>query len=197
MYIIFDTETTGLPISWKLPPSQVENWPRVVQLAWQTFDKSGRKTAARCYLIQPNGFQIPKDAKRIHGISTRLALRKGVPVGKALREFLESVDESSVLVAHNMSFDGNVLQAEFHRLGMVRPFRGKSQVCTKESGTEYCALPGPYGFKWPTLPELHFRLFGKTVRETHDAGADVATCSKCFFELKRLGLIRIPKRRTR
>jgi hypothetical protein len=66
-----------------------------------------------------------------------------------------------------------------------------------KAATDYCALPGRYGFKWPTLPELHFKLFGKKVKETHDAAADVATCSKCFFELKRLGVVRVRRRARR
>jgi len=191
MYLVFDTETTGLPTSWKAPISDVDNWPRAVQLAWAAFDARGRKTAARSFVIRPDGFKIPKDAERIHGISTLIAKRNGVPVAEALGAFVEALSKASVVVAHNFSFDGNVLGAEFYRLGFRHQFRGKTHVCTKEAATEYCALPGRYRFKWPTLPELHFKLFGKKVKDTHDAAADVAICSKCFFELKRLGVVRV------
>jgi hypothetical protein len=34
MYLFFDTETTGLPKSWKAPVTDVNNWPRLVQLAF-------------------------------------------------------------------------------------------------------------------------------------------------------------------
>jgi hypothetical protein len=53
--------------------------------------------------------------------------------------------------------------------------------------TEICHIPGPYGFKWPTLAQLHQELFQTTFEDAHDAGADVAACAKCFFELKRRG----------
>ncbi|MCJ8276491.1 MAG: hypothetical protein MJK18_06600, partial [Bdellovibrionales bacterium] len=33
-YLFFDTETTGLPKSYKAPYTDLENWPRVVQLSW-------------------------------------------------------------------------------------------------------------------------------------------------------------------
>ena len=32
MYLIFDTETTGLPRNFKAPITDTDNWPRVVQL---------------------------------------------------------------------------------------------------------------------------------------------------------------------
>ncbi len=191
MYLVFDTETTGLPASREAPLSDVHNWPRVVQLAWEAFDIRGRKTGARSYVIRPDGFKIPKDAERIHGLSTATAKRTGVPIAKALDAFVEALSKASVVVAHGYSFDASVLGAEFHRLGIRDPFRRKTLVCTMEGATEYCALPGRHGFKWPRLPELHLKLFGKNVKETHDAAADVATCSKCFFELKRLGVVRV------
>jgi DNA polymerase III epsilon subunit-like protein len=191
MYLMFDTETTGLPASWKAPVSDVDSWPRVVQLAWEAFDSRGRKTGSWSSVIRPDGFEIPRDAEKIHGISTRMAVRSGISVRKAHDKFVEALDEAAVVVAHNYSFDANVLGAEFYRLGTRHPFRGKIEICTMESATTFCAIPGRYGLKWPRLEELHFKLFGKHLKAAHDAAADVATCSKCFFELKRLRVIRI------
>ncbi len=197
MYLIFDTETAGLPDDYDAPHSDIENWPRMVQLAWETFDTRGRKIGTKSYVIRPNGFKIPEDAERVHGISTAIAKRIGAPVAGVLDEFMEALGESSVLVAHNLSFDTGILGAEFYRVGNKRPFRHVNRVCTMKEATDYCALPGPYGSKWPKLEELHYKLFRKRVKETHDAGADAATCAKCFFELKRLGVIRIAKKARR
>jgi len=194
MFVIFDTETTGLPGSFKAPPSDIDNWPRVVQLAWEAFDTGGRKKGAQSYVVRPDGFKIPREAERVHGISTEIARRAGVPVAEVLGEFVDALGKATVVVAHNFNFDASVVGAELCRLRIRDPFRQKTRVCTMEAATEYCALPGKYGFKWPTLAGLHLKLFGEVVKETHDAAADVATCSKCFFELKRLGLIRLARR---
>ena len=40
MYLIFDTETTGAPKNWKAPVSDVDNWRRLVQIAWLQYDTS-------------------------------------------------------------------------------------------------------------------------------------------------------------
>ncbi len=166
-------------------------------MAWEVFDIRGWKTSARSFVIRPDGFKIPKDAEEIHGISTALAKRTGVRIAKALDAFIEALSKASVVVAHNFEFDDKVLGAEFYRRGIRDPFRLKIKVCTMTAATEYCALPGQYGFKWPKLAELHYELFGKRVKEAHDAAADVATCSKCFFELKRLGLVCATRRARR
>ena len=39
MYLIFDTETTGLPKRWDAPITDTDNWPRCIQIAWQLHDE--------------------------------------------------------------------------------------------------------------------------------------------------------------
>ena len=51
MYLIFDTETTGLPKNWRAPISDTENWPRCVQLAWQVHDEIGNLIESKSYII--------------------------------------------------------------------------------------------------------------------------------------------------
>jgi len=40
--LFFDTETTGLPKNWKAPVEQLDNWPRLVQIAWQVYSSTTR-----------------------------------------------------------------------------------------------------------------------------------------------------------
>jgi hypothetical protein len=93
-----------------------------------------------------------------------------------------------------MSFDENVLGAEFLRAGMANPLPTMRRVCTMKTSTDYCELPGRYGYKWPTLEELYRVLFNRGLQNYHTALADVRACAECFFELKRLGVIRLPAR---
>lgn len=41
----FDTETTGLPKNWRAPMHDLDNWPRIIQLAYLVFDLDGTKSA--------------------------------------------------------------------------------------------------------------------------------------------------------
>ena len=42
MFLIFDTETTGLPRDYNAALTDLDNWPRMVQIAWQLHDKTGK-----------------------------------------------------------------------------------------------------------------------------------------------------------
>jgi DNA polymerase III epsilon subunit-like protein len=197
MFVVFDTETTGLPRSFKAPASDVENWPRVVQLAWEAYGVCGRRALGQSNVIRPDGFTIPKDVEKVHGISTEFARRNGLPIARVLEQFLRPVGTAFVVVAHNFAFDANVLGAEFYRLRLRDPLQNKPSICTMLSTTSYCAIPNRHGFKWPKLDELHMRLFGRAPAKAHDAGADAATCAKCLFELRRRGVVDAPTLNTR
>ncbi|MCD6346387.1 MAG: 3'-5' exonuclease [Bacteroidales bacterium] len=187
MYLFFDTETTGLPKRWKAAVSDLDNWPRLVQLAYLFYDGEGRKIDGGDIIIRPDGFVIPVEAARIHRITTEKALEEGRPLEEAMGEFMSLIDESDVLVAHNMNFDEKIVGAEFLRCGMENPVPGKRKICTMLSTTNYCALDGPYGYKWPKLSELHYKLFGTGFDEAHNAAVDITATAKCFWELKKRG----------
>ena len=189
MYIFFDTETSGLPKQWNAPASDFDNWPRIVQLAWICCDADGNQTSEQVRLIKPVGFTIDPGAAKVHGISTEYAVEHGEPIEPGVKEFGEAVKASSVLVAHNIDFDRKIAGAEFLRASLPNVLDEIDLICTMKESTNYCELPGRYGYKWPTMDELHRKLFNKSFDGAHDAGADCSACMRCFFELKKLGCV--------
>ncbi len=93
------------------------------------------------------------------------------------------------MVAHNLNFDEKVVCSEFLRNRIENDFSKKSKLCTMQSSTDYCKIPGNYGYKWPTLSELHVKLFGVDFAGAHDASADINATEKCFWKMRELGLI--------
>lgn len=106
-----------------------------------------------------------------------------------LQEFQKFVENADYLVAHNMSFDEKIVGAEYLRSQMNNCLSSKRKICTMENTTNFCAISGPYGYKWPKLSELYFKLFGTNLEEAHNAAVDISATAKCFWELKRLGKI--------
>jgi DNA polymerase-3 subunit alpha len=188
MYLIFDTETTGLPRNWNAPLSDSDNWPRCIQIAWQIHDKDGKLMEHQDYLVQPEGFNIPYDAEKIHGISTELAQAKGITLAEVIEKFNEALLKSKFIVGQNVGFDTNIMGAEYHRLGIEDPIPNYPvlDTCT-EVTAKLCQLPGGRGgkFKLPTLTELHKFLFNAPFGEAHNATADVEATTRCFLELVR------------
>lgn len=189
MYLIFDTETTGLPRSFKAPISDVDNWPRLIQLAWQLHDDDGRLVEHKDFLIKPDGFDIPYGAEKIHGISTELATNEGIELSEGLALFEAALSKASFLVGHNVNFDVNVLGCEFYREERPTDWVDKKilDTCTEKTAN-ICKLLGGRGgrFKLPTLSELHEHLFDAQFTESHNATADVEATTRCFLELIRL-----------
>jgi DNA polymerase III epsilon subunit-like protein len=189
MHLFFDTETTGIPRNYKASVSDFDNWPRLVQIAWIVTDDSETEIKCAEYVIKPNGFKIPKEAARIHGITTELASQSGVDLNPVLKEISEDISGATALIAHNVQFDEKILGAEFLRMGHVNAIDGKPRKCTMQSSTNFCRIPGPYGYKWPKLQELYKKLFHQEFENVHNALADVRACSKCYFELRRIGVM--------
>ena len=190
MYIIFDTETTGLPKRYDAPITDTANWPRCIQIAWQLHDDMGKLIAHEDYLIKPEGFNIPYDAERIHGISTELAESDGIALDEVLKKFNDALARVKFVVGQNVGFDINIMGCEFFRMGIDSPMATMPvlDTCT-ECTASMLQLPGGRGgkFKLPTLTELHKYLFNLPFAEAHNATADVEATTRCFLELIRRG----------
>ena len=186
MFLIFDTETTGLPKSWSAPITDTDNWPRCIQIAWQLHDEIGNLIEHQDYLVKPEGFNIPYDAERIHGISTELAQEQGITLAEVLEKFNIALSKAKYIVGQNVGFDVNIMGCEFHRLNIATDLSQLPvlDTCT-ETTAELLKLPGGRGgkFKLPTLTELHEYLFGVPFAEAHNATADVEATTRCFLEL--------------
>jgi len=192
MFLIYDTETTGLPKDYNAPLTDFDNWPRVIQIAWQLHDTEGKLIEAQNFIIKPEGFVIPRGSEKIHGISTDRAIREGHELSDVLNEFNKVLQKATVVAGHNIEFDNNITGAEFLRKEMKTSLFDKKMVDTIPVSTAYCQLPGgKYGkFKWPTLEELHEKLFDEPFVAAHNAAADVQATARCFLELIRLGLLK-------
>jgi DNA polymerase III alpha subunit (gram-positive type) len=193
MIIFFDTETSGLPKDYNAHVHDLDNWPRMVQLAWQHYDDKGNKIAEHCYIIYPDGYEIPKEVSDLNRVTTERAKEVGLPLTYVLDVFAKSLEMCDLLVAHNYTFDKSIIGSELIRQGMENIYENKIKtvetLCTMKKTTNYCQIPGIRGYKWPKLQELHTKLFGAEFEEAHDALVDVRAMAKCYYELKKLNII--------
>ena len=87
MFLTFGTETTGLPKNFKADVSDSENWPRLVQLAWQLNDQTGKLISNKSIIVKPENFTIPFNSEKVHGISTEKAIKDGIGLTETLLKF--------------------------------------------------------------------------------------------------------------
>lgn len=185
MYLIFDTETNGLPKNYKAPMTDVDNFPRIIQFGYCVYSSDGKLLREYQNLIKPNGWVVPNEKFWIdNGFSTERNFAEGVDISVALGGFINEINEGcEVLVAHNLEFDYKIVGAEMIRAGMFAK-KKLNKICTMQSTIELCNLPGSYGKpKYPKLIELHNKLFGVGFDGAHDALADVKATAACLFKL--------------
>lgn len=175
MYLLFDTETTGL----------LHEDPHIVQLAALLANAQYETIGEVNLLIKPDGWVVPEELVKVHGISTERAARYGVPIAAALSVFDGMERQAQVLVAHNINFDHAIINLEYRRLGWMR-WRGKRRFCTMLESEGLVAIPSPfrYGYKWPTLIEAHEKFFGEGFANAHNARADLQACLRVFKHLQ-------------
>lgn len=184
-YLFLYTETTGQPKDLNFSPMAVDNWPRLVGVAYILCD--GREIVEKKYsIIKPNGFIIPQESTRIHGITTSEALIKGGALSEILDNIRSMIDECDYIVGHNVIFDINVLNAEFYRYNESMPVSLKPQYCTMILSKDVCGLPND---KNPTLEELYSILKGESIPNTHNAMIYAQASMECFWILKDSGIV--------
>ena len=193
-YVFFDTECNGLPFSDKLGVDDTSNWPRMIQLAWLVTDEHGNILKRQSHIIYPQGFIITNEVENLTGITTSRAKGEGVNLRTVLNEFMDDLVDAELVIGHNIDFDKHVLGCELYREGLdYDELFNKESVCTMQRSTNFCAIPNPNsyygGYKWPKLEELHRKLFGCNIFGAHDALTDVEATKKCFYELKKKGIL--------
>jgi DNA polymerase-3 subunit epsilon len=194
MILFFDTETTGFP-DYNMP-SAWEGQPHLVQLAALLTEDDGTERASFNIIVEPDGYKIPDGAAKVHGISTEIAMRCGVPLSAAIWPFICLRSQASVIVAHNVKFDIAVMETAIAR-GPKRDYHPgpKDSYCTMEHAAEIVALPPTEKMKAtglghkpkaPKLEEAYKHFFGTAPAEQHTALADVRSCMAIYRKLKEI-----------
>jgi DNA polymerase III subunit epsilon len=180
IHLIFDTETSGLPLKWDAPLSDTNNWPRLVQLSWIVSDGTDQKEFD--FIIKPEGFTIPIEASNIHGITQERAMKEGVSLEFVIKIFDIFLFMADKVVAHNLKFDKAIVGAEYYRLGKGQKYDycldKKDKVCTMMDYMEQLGYT-----KWPKLRELYYLLFEEDIDGAHNSLVDVRACARCYFKL--------------
>ena len=191
-FLVFDTETTGLPKSKHASPEETYLFPYVVQLSWLVFDSGINKvTALKDKIIRlPNNIRIPQKTIDIHGITNERMLEEGEPVDDVLDSFMRDVSSCTYLIGHNLSFDKTMIEVECVRNKHKRlsDYR-KISFCTMKQSKNVCCIEKKnyytkkMEYKYPKLIELHKHLFATTPENLHNSLIDVLVCFRCFYAL--------------
>lgn len=186
--LFFDTETTGIPPKNSVP----ENYEkyekcRIVSIAWVLRDK--KTIYSQKYSVVDPGIPDKEiGAEFIHGINREIIDKFGTPVEEVIHDFISDVKKADIIIAHNITFDKNVILSELYRMGSpieADVFKNHKNLCTMLSTVNLVKKLNKWGKnKWPRLEELYVFLFGKNFENAHHALGDIDALSRCYYELK-------------
>ena len=178
--VVFDVETTGLPKQRKASLFDTELWPYIVQMSWTVIDIIECKIMSiDDHIVRlPNDVVIPQDSTKIHGITNEMMMEKGTDIKKVLIKFQEDINNSEIIVAHNISFDKSIIGVE-----SIRNLDGN--LFNTYTGNNYCTMKRSIKLckKWAKLSYLHEKLFNQTPNNLHNSLIDVFVCFRCFYKL--------------
>lgn len=192
--LFYDTETTGLPLFKE--PSEHPDQPHIVQLAACLVDLNTRKLInSMDVIIRPDGWVIPDDVAKIHGITTERALNEGVPEASAIGVFMDMWAQARTRIAHNEQFDARILRIALMRFeddAVADHWKAGNAECTAKLATPICQIPptekmvkaGFNKFKTANLREAYLHFTGKELENAHSAMADVLGCMEVYFAIK-------------
>lgn len=175
-YLIFDTETNGLPSNRLLP---LDRQPRCTELFGLLCDEYGNELEVFSSLFN-TGEKQSEEVIKITGITDAM-LAEAPTFNSLLVPIDDFFNKADYIVGHNVTFDIDIITNEFRRSG-EEWVRESKPICTVEE-TEYIK-----GFRM-NLTGLHDYLFGLPFDGAHRAESDVRATKKCFFELKKRELI--------
>lgn len=191
MYVFFDTETTGLADSRKMPDQE---HIRVCQFAAIMCDANRRIVGQFKSLIKPEGWTVHPDTAKFHGITTEDCNAYGISMKGVLGLFDKWCAMSGVRVAFNNSYDLHMLAVEqHHHVKEATYFPELQDQCAMAMEKPLLKLPATErmiaagrgsDFKPPNLKEAYRGFFGEDFDGAHDALADVKATMRCYFHIK-------------
>lgn len=196
--LFFDTETTGLPPRNAKWDEDFDEFPYLAEIAWIF----GRKTES--HIIRPDGWTIPEDATKIHGITQDYAMEHGEPLSEVLEKFIADCKKAHLICGHNIYFDISVIKANILRhLGRefynaadaeMALFKGK-RIDTMRASMKWVDARFSSGrLKFPSLNELFARCFPEETFKEHQALDDIRAVVRCLPVLVDEGLIELKVR---
>ncbi|KWT89307.1 MULTISPECIES: 3'-5' exonuclease [unclassified Variovorax] len=195
--LFYDTETSGLPLFSE--PSEHPAQPHIVQLGAILVDLDTRdEIASLDVIVRPEGWVIPDEVAKIHGITTERARDVGIPEAVALDMLFELWAERQ-RIGHNEQFDARIVRIAAKRFrdpkdpALAIPpsdeWKSGRAQCTQRLATPILKLPptpkmraaGRFHHKSANLSEAYQHFMGKPLQNAHSAMADARACMEVFF----------------
>lgn len=189
MYIIFDTETTGL-----IPKDSSNNYyhytntskynnARMIQISYEILDHTLNVIATRSFYI--NEVDTVSNSQ-FHNITKDLLEKEGISMNQFCDIFTEDLNICSRIIAHNLQFDYFILMSELYRFGftdIINKINLLKLICSMKKTRHFVC----FNKKYPKLLELYNYANNSNLKElpnAHNSMFDVMYLRIALVKLK-------------
>lgn len=170
-----------MPQKWDKKYTDTQNWPYLLQLSWIIFDTDLNEIKRTNKFIYEPFTLINREAEKIHGLTPQFLRENGENKKNVLRKLAHDLKKyQPLIVGHFLSFDLQVISAEFVRSKLKVPFHQLTYFCTFWHSKKYVRNPHKV---YMNLSLLHETLFMETPKQLHNAEIDAEITAKCYFEM--------------
>ena len=204
-FLVFDTETTGLPTTKFITPTTLHLWPHIVQFSSLIYDTSLNAIVdTKNYIVTiPDDMVISESSTAIHGITTDMSIHSGNNIDDIIASFISDIKTVDKIIGHNVAFDLNMIKVALMRKIHCEATSEKKKkalkcnlhylsnyehvACTMNDTTAYCNIKmvNKYNkeyIKSPKLIELHNILFNSEPNNLHNSFNDILVTLRCFMK---------------
>lgn len=191
MYLIIDTETTGLPKTkgynkyYHYSENDKYDSSRMVQIAWKIFNKNLDCIKTKNYIIKRDNFSI--ENSKFHGITNSISETQGENLEFIFYDLFKDILNCKLIIGHNIDFDSNIILNHSYRVNNINfiiKWNLIEKFCTMKKSKNILKINSKFGYKYPNLSETYKYFYKKDFENPHNALFDVEACSKCFEYLK-------------
>lgn len=173
IYLIIDTETTGLPNKGPL-----EEQPNIIEFACLRYDSEDPSNIVETTFLVKPPIPLPAKITEITGL-TDDDLADQPSFAQRVTDILACFEGAHYAIAHNMAFDWGMLSNDLKRYApdKVESFKPPALVC---SMNHYKGL----FTKRPKLQDLYAHFIGEPLAQTHRALDDVRALHAALIAAK-------------
>lgn len=207
-FLIVDTETTGLPIDYGAPFTDTDNWPRILELAWELCWENGETIEKSCELVYPDGWRFPTgEFWEQHGFNEADNILNGIDASILLTNLAVAMCCADIMICHNIAYDKPIIECEMYRYSIYPKAIRRQLVennielkaglrpegipllkeCTKLLSTPILKLPGFKGmYSWPKLEAAYEYMYSEPYLQGHHADTDVEATKKVYLWIREM-----------
>lgn len=205
--LFYDLETTGLVKSLNDLLKPEEKYPdykdiakyenaRIVSIGWlymENFDYDYEIEIDNIHeqIIKPDGFIIPDNAIKIHGITNEEANNNGFESKKILKKIAKIIKECDYIIGYNVYFDINILLSELYRNKLYNSIKKiikmkeeEKIICIAQISAKEIKLDGfiqNFNYRIPRLVHVYKKCFNEELNNAHNAKSDVLGMIKIIY----------------